>query len=94
MAAVVGSDGSSFLFGGEAKRTGDAKRLKTQHKETSFSEKLRLLGDMESKKLPITLEASEEQVEEYMDVHGESLPFRWHYHSGIVFIDELNDAIS
>lgn len=80
-------------FHGNARAKQSAKRLKTQHKETSFSEKLRLLGDMQSKKLPITLEASEEEVEEYMDVHGESLPFRWHYYSGTFFIDELNDAI-
>ena len=68
-------------------------KLKSQPDKASFSERLCSLGDKKSKKLPIILEADEKEVEEYMKENRESVTFRWHYHGGKFFIDELNDTI-
>ena len=108
MAAVIGSDDCALLSGVVVKkevRTGSTfavkkkvakqtPKLKSQPNKASFSERLCSLGDKKSKKLPIILEADEEEVEEYMKENRESVTFRWHYHSnsGKFFIDELNDT--
>ena len=99
MATVIGSDDYALPVRAVVKkgvRTRSTSARLTFPERLERLERLWSLRDEKPKTMPIILEyVDEKEVEGYMKENGESLPFRWHYHSASrkFFIDELNDAI-